>query len=71
MEAATLKAEVESGERSEAPPRGTTLATPRKPRSTATTPKKDKTVGGRVSKSTAGTPSKKRGKEIKEELEEM
>ena len=70
-EAATLKAEVDSGERSEAPARGTTLSTPRKPRSTANTPKKDKAVGGRVTKSNNVTPSKKRGKPVKEELEEM
>ena len=70
-EAAALKAEVDSGERGEAPARGTTISTPRKPRSNLTTPRKDKTAGGRVSKSSNGTPSKKRGKAIKEEMDDM
>lgn len=70
-EAAALKAEVDSGERGEAPARGTTISTSRKPRSNLTTPKKDKTAGGRVSKSSNGTPSKKRGKAIKEEMDDM
>ena len=70
-EAAALKAEVDSGERGEAPAHGTTISTPKKPRSNLTTPKKDKTAGGRVGKSSNGTPSKKRGKPIKEELDDM
>lgn len=66
-----LKAEIDSGTRSEAPARGTVSATttPKKVRATVSTPKKDKTIGGRVSKSN-GTPSKKCGnvdKGIKEE----
>ncbi|KAF6231282.1 hypothetical protein HO173_010425 [Letharia columbiana] len=67
-EAVALKAEVDSGERPEAPARGTVSATvtPKKPKSTVGTPSKGKTVGGRVGKSN-GTPSKKRGNGIKEE----
>lgn len=63
-----LKAEVDSGKRPEAPTRGTVSATltPKKPKSTVGTPSKEKTVGGRVGKSN-GTPTKKRGKGIKEE----
>lgn len=62
-----MKAEVDSGERSEAPPRSAN-ATPKKPKSSTTTPKRERIIGGRVGKS-SGTPSKKRGsfKGIKEE----
>lgn len=45
-----MKAEVDSGERPQAPARGSTTSTPRKPRSTPNTPKKNKTITGRVSK---------------------
>ena len=68
-EAAAMKAEIDSGQRSEAPPRGAN-ATPKKSKSTATPPKKERTIGGRVGKGTGtGTPSKKRGngKGVKEE----
>ncbi|KAF6238704.1 hypothetical protein HO173_003210 [Letharia columbiana] len=67
-EAVALKAEVDSGERPEAPARGTLSATvtPNKPKSTVGTPSKEKTIGGRVGKSNR-TPTKKRGKGIKEE----
>lgn len=62
-----MKAEVDSGERSEAPPRSANT-TPKKPKSSTTTPKRERIIGGRVGKS-SGTPSKKRGsfKGIKEE----
>ena len=61
-----MKAEIDSGERSEAPARGTTSAntTSKKPKSAANTPKKEKIIGGRVGKSN-GTPSKNRGKVVK------
>ena len=68
-----MKAEVDSGERPEAPARGAVSAksTPKKVKSAADTRRKDMTIGGRVSKS-IGTPTKKRGngnliKGIKEE----
>ena len=57
-----LKAEIDSGQRSEAPSRGTPSAntTPKKSKSSTSTPqKKEKTIGGRVGKN-MGTPSKKR-----------
>ncbi|CAD6575506.1 MAG: hypothetical protein ASARMPREDX12_002336 [Alectoria sarmentosa] len=65
-EATIMKAEIDSGERSEAPARGTTSAntTSKKPKSAANTPKKEKIIGGRVGKSN-GTPSKNRGKVVK------
>lgn len=50
-EAAKLKEEVDSGVRPEAPARGT--------------PKKEKTLGGRVAKSVNATPTKKRGNATK------
>ena len=62
-EAAVLKAEIDSGSRPEAPPRGnnTPVGTPKKPRSTnAGTPKvNDKTLSGRVNKNSTATPTKK------------
>lgn len=65
-EAAALKAEVDNGDRPEAPTRGAVSAniTPRKPKSATHTPKKEKTLGGRVGKSN-GTPGKKRGNGVK------
>lgn len=64
-----MKAEVDSGERSEAP--ASARSTPKKPKSTSTitTPKKEKIIAGRVGKgSSAGmTPSSKKRKGIKEE----
>ena len=63
-----MKAEADSGERPSSSRSANT--TPKKPKST---PKKDKTIGGRVGKSSSGTnnettPSKKRkGNGIKEE----
>lgn len=62
-EAAAMKAEVDSGERAEAPTRGATsaTATPKKARATTNTPKKERIIGGRVTKGNGfGTPSKRR-----------
>jgi len=62
-EAAQLKSEIDSGARPEAPMRGanpSATSTPKKPKTTNTTPKKvDKTFGGRVNKSANSTPTKK------------
>lgn len=58
-EATALKAEIDNGDRPEPAAR-----TPRRNKSTLSTPKKEKIIGGRVDKS-AGTPSKKRGTAIK------
>ncbi|KAL9073463.1 MAG: hypothetical protein Q9161_002884 [Pseudevernia consocians] len=71
-DATALKAEVDSGDRPGAPARGAVsvkATTPKKIKSTISTPKKGKTLGGRVNKSNA-TPTKKRDyamKGIKEE----
>ena len=75
-EAAVLKAEIESGARPQAPPRGgpnssfasnasngSQTSTPKKAKTPATK-KKDGVIGGRISKN--GTPSKK-AKAMKEE----
>ena len=65
-----MKAEVDSGERSEAPLARSANTIPKKPKpNTTTTPKKERIIGGRVGKGNGGTPSKKRGsfKGIKEE----
>ena len=66
-DAAVLKEEIDSGARPEAPFRGkdtnSSTSTPKKVK--PTTPKKDKTVPGRVSKSTNKTPTKKGGNSIK------
>ena len=72
-EAAALKAEIDNGDRPEAPIRGASSAnsTPRKNKSSISIPKKEKTIGGRIYKSN-GTPTKKRGtatKGIKEETD--
>lgn len=62
-----MKAEIDSGERAEAPARGaatSAFATPKKPKSAANTPKtkNERIIGGRVTKGNGfGTPSKKRG----------
>lgn len=66
-DAAALKAEVDNGDRPEASRRGAVSVnaiTPKKTKSTISTPKKEKTLGGRVNKSNA-TPTKKRDHAIK------
>lgn len=61
-----MKAEIDSGDRPEAPTRGAISAnvTPRKIKSSNSTPRKEKTLGGRVGKIN-GTPTKKRGNAVK------
>lgn len=78
-DAAVLKAEVDSGVRSPAPPRnqkatseaGSFTTTPKKARTTTNTPRKEKTLSGRVAKSANATPTKKgsQNKMLKEELD--
>ena len=62
-----MKAQIDSGERPEAPARGmnSTSATPKKKKANVSSPMKEKTLGGRIGKSLTGTPSKKRDNTMK------
>ena len=66
-----MKAEIDSGQRPEAPLRGaiSNTTTPKKSKSAVFTPKKNKTISGRVGK-VNGTPSKKRSNVLKGVKEE-